>query len=443
MRFDRKVARWGAVTFVALSCAFGIVMPVWVLVAALGVATVMLIVAARRGAREDRTAHQRAAQLRRLPGIVERKVRERTMWLEDELAQYRAIVENLDAVAFECDVRKQSFLYIAPQAAALLECAADELTPAFMLGCVHDDDRAAVESIIRRGYQTEPVDCRLVTKTGRVVHVRTFMSARVGSRRLRGLILDVTREKQLEQELRQAHKLESVGRLAAGVAHELNTPIQYIANSIDFVRDALADLENLDADRAYLLENIPRALDRASIGVQNVANIVRTMKAFTHEVTETCEVDINTKIEDTLAIASNEYRYDADVVTDLGDVPSVWCDPADLRQVLLAIVVNAAQAIREQQRRGCITITSRSLRGEVVVSIADTGPGIPDAIRDRIFEPFFTTKQIGQGVGQSLAAARALIVERYHGKLTFDTQVGRGTTFTIRLPAHVVQKAAA
>ena len=365
------------------------------------------------------------------------------MWHEDELEQYRAIVENLDAVAFEYDVRKQGFVYIAPQAATLLECEPSELTPAFIIGSVHRDDRAAVDAVIGRGYLTEPFDCRLVTKTGRSIHVRTFISARVGSRRLRGLVVDVTREKQLEHDLRQAHKLESVGRLAAGVAHELNTPIQYIADSVDFVRDALAELEDLDADRAYLLENIPRALDRASIGVQNVAKIVRTMKSFTHDAREPREVDINGKIEDTLALASNEYRYDADVVTDLGDVPSVWCDATDLRQVLLAIVVNAAQAIREQQRRGCITIKSRVLRGEVVVSIADTGVGIPDAIRDRIFEPFFTTKKIGEGVGQSLAAARALIVERYHGKLTFASEVGRGTTFTIRLPAHAAQKAAA
>ena len=166
------------------------------------------------------------------------------------------------------------------------------------------------------------------------------------------------------------------------------------------------------------------------------------MKTFAHDTRELREVDVNSSIETTLALASNEYRYVADLVTDLGDVPNVWCDPADLQQVLLSIVINAAQAIGPRQEPGRITVTSRVERGEVVVAIADTGPGIPDTIRERIFEPFFTTKQVGQGVGQSLAAARALIVDRYRGKLAFDSEIGRGTTFTIRLPAFE-QKAAA
>ena len=266
MRFDGQCLRWGSVIFVALVCATGAMLPRWCLVGALAIATSMLVAAARRSAREDRAARQRTVQLRRLHGIIDRKVRERTMWLEDELEQYRAIVENLDAVAFEYDVRKQRFVYIAPQAAKLLECEPGEITAELVFACIHPGERAGVDALLRRGHHAEPFDCRIVTKRGRNVHTRTFISSRAGSRRMRGLVLDVTREKQLEHELRQASKLESVGRLAAGVAHELNTPIQYIADSVDFVREAIAELDGPDRD--YLLTNIPLALERASNGVQ-------------------------------------------------------------------------------------------------------------------------------------------------------------------------------
>jgi signal transduction histidine kinase len=388
--------------------------------------------------RDERRAGRHAAQVQRLSGIVDRKVRERTMKLEDEIEQYRAIVENLDAVAFEYDVKKSKVVYIAPQAARLLECELDELTPAHILTSIHREDRAAIEAIMSRGHHDGPIDCRLITARGRVIHTRTFLSARAGSRRIRGLTLDVTREKQLETELRQSQKLESVGRMAAGIAHEINTPIQYIADSVDFVREALADIP---LDDEYLRENIPTALVRAAHGAARIARIVASMKAFAHDRKEMTAVSINQTIENTLTLASNEYRYVADVVTDLGDIPSVWLHAGDLQQVLLNIVVNAADAIADNAgefglaRRGRITIKTRSERGQVVISIADTGCGMSDQVRAQVFEPFFTTKAVGKGVGQGLAVARSLIVERYHGSLVFESQVGHGTEFTIRLPA--------
>jgi PAS domain S-box-containing protein len=389
--------------------------------------------------RDDQRAARHAAQVQRLSGIVDRKVRERTMKLEDDIEQYRAIVENLDAVAFEFDVKKSKVVYIAPQAARLLECEMDELTPAHILTSIHRDDRAAIDAIIERGYSDEPVDCRLITARGRVIHTRTFLSARAGSRRIRGLMLDVTREKQLETELRQAQKLESVGRMAAGIAHEINTPIQYISDSVDFVRDALSDIP-LEDD--YLRENIPTALARAADGAARIARIVSSMKAFAHDRKEMTAVNVNQTIENTLALASNEYRYVADVVTDLGAIAPVWCHTGDLQQVLLNIIVNAAEAITESAsdlglaRRGRITITTRNERGHVMISIADTGCGMADHVRAQVFEPFFTTKAVGKGVGQGLAVARSLIVERYRGSLVFESELGHGTVFTIRIPAH-------
>ena len=389
--------------------------------------------------RDELRATRHAAQVQRLSGIVDRKVRERTLKLEDDIEQYRAIVENLDAVAFEFDVKKSKVIYIAPQAARLLECELDELTPAHILTSIHREDRAAIEAIMRRGYSDEPIDCRLITAKGRVIHTRTFLSARAGSRRIRGLTLDVTREKQLETELRQAQKLESVGRMAAGIAHEINTPIQYISDSVDFVRDALGDIP-LDDD--YLRENIPTALTRAADGAARIARIVASMKAFAHDRKEMSAINVNQTIENTLTLASNEYRYVADIVTDLGELPPVWCHAGDLQQVLLNIIVNAAEAITESSselglaRRGRITVTTRNERGNIAISIADTGCGMAEHVRAQVFEPFFTTKAVGKGVGQGLAVARSLIVERYHGSIVFESEVGHGTVFKIRLPAH-------
>jgi C4-dicarboxylate-specific signal transduction histidine kinase len=430
----RSVLRWTSIAFAALG---------GVLTAALPWAGVPLLAGGLVGLGalmhgDDRRAARHAAQVKRLTGIVDRKVRERTMKLEDDIEQYRAIVEDLDGVAFEFDVKRSKVLYIAPQAARLLECDLHELTPAHILSSIHRDDRAAIEAILKRGYHDGPIDCRLLTARGRVIHTRTFLSARAGSRRVRGLVLDVTREKQLETELRQAQKLESVGRMAAGIAHEINTPIQYIADSVDFVRDALAEIP-LEDD--YLRENIPTALVRAADGAARIARIVASMKAFAHDRKEMSAVNINQTIENTLTLASNEYRYVADVVTDLGAIPAVYLHAGDLQQVLLNLVVNAADAITEGAgdlglaRRGRITITTRSDLGNVVISIADTGCGMSDRVRAQVFEPFFTTKPLGKGVGQGLAVAHSLIVERYHGSLSFETELGHGTKFTIRLPA--------
>ena len=438
----RLLVGWLPIALTAVGSVMTAVLP-WVGVPVLVAALAAVAVRMRR---DDQRAARHKAQVQRLTGIVDRKVRERTMKLEDDIEQYRAIVENLDAVAFEYDVKKNRVVYIAPQAATLLECDANELSPAHILTSIHRDDRVMVEQVMRRGYHDGPLDCRLITARGRVIHTRTFLSARAGARRIRGLTLDVTREKQLETELRQAQKLESVGRLAAGIAHEINTPIQYISDSVDFVRDALADI---DLGDDYLREHVPTALVRAADGATRIARIVASMKAFAHDRKEMSAVDVNQTIENTLTLASNEYRYVADVVRDLGAAPPVWCHAGDLQQVLLTIIVNAAQAIADQSSdiglpvRGRITVTTRTDRSHVSITIADTGCGIPDHVRPRIFEPFFTTKAVGKGVGQGLAVAHSLVVDRYHGTLSFESEAGHGTAFTIRLPAHAEGKAAA
>ena len=289
--------------------------------------------------------------------------------------------------------------------------------------------------------------------------------------RIISVLLDISDRKKLEMELHQAQKLESVGRLASGVAHEINTPVQFVSDSVHFVRDSIGDIAGLmeryralhralpeaaaaseealavteaeeDSDVEYILENVPKALDRALDGLSRVATIVRSMKEFAHpDSKEKTSVDVNQAIESTLTIARNEYKYVADVATDLEELPRVLCHGGEVNQVILNIVVNAAHAIAERVRgtedRGKITVRTRR-EGEDVILIAihDTGGGIPDAARGHIFDPFFTTKEVGKGTGQGLAIARSVIVDRHHGHLSFETELGKGTTFFIRLPIH-------
>jgi len=282
------------------------------------------------------------------------------------------------------------------------------------------------------------------------------------------LVSEMEHRSQIEIELRQAQKLESVGRLAAGVAHEINTPVQFVSDSVHFVRDAVADLASVvgklqavraavqadepaqqmaqeageaeeHADLSYLFENLPPALDRALEGLERVATIVRSMKEFAHpDQREMTAVDLNRAVQNTLAISRNEYKLVADVDDDLGELPPVTCHAGEVNPVVLNIIVNAAQAIEDVVKgtdcKGRITVRTRREGGEVVISIADTGGGIPDAARDRIFDPFFTTKEVGRGSGQGLAIARSVIVDKHRGQLTFETAPGKGTTFFIRLP---------
>jgi len=286
------------------------------------------------------------------------------------------------------------------------------------------------------------------------------------------LAAEVKVRAKIEIELRQAQKLEAVGRLASGVAHEINTPIQFVNDNVHFVRDAMVDLVALikqyqnvqqavlacqssleaaqdlareasdaeeTADLAYLLENVPVALERSLDGIDRVAKIVQSMKAFAHPDQDSkVAVDLNQAVTSTLTIARNEYKYVADVETDFGALPLVTCHVGEINQAVLNLIVNAAHAISDvvqgTERRGLIRVRTHVEDGAAVISISDTGGGIPAHIRERIFEPFFTTKEVGKGTGQGLFIARSVIAEKHGGSLTFDTETGKGTTFHVRLP---------
>jgi len=270
----------------------------------------------------------------------------------------------------------------------------------------------------------------------------------------------------LELDRRASQRLEAVGQLAAGIAHEINTPLQYVGDSVTFLREAVDELVALTAqyrealytdaaipleqrrrqmeeaedraDIAYLYERIPAAFERTGEGIARVRSIVQAMKRFSHTSTaDAAPADVNEAVETTLVVCRNEYKYVADVEADLGEIPSVVWNIGELNQVFLNLIVNAAQAIEEQvagsERRGQIHVSTRLEREEVLIAVSDDGPGIPVALQERVYEPFFTTKPVGKGTGQGLALARAT-VERHAGTLECTSTPGEGTTFTVRLP---------
>ncbi len=279
---------------------------------------------------------------------------------------------------------------------------------------------------------------------------------------------DITGRDAVEMELRNAQKLESVGRLASGIAHEINTPVQFIGDNTRFLQESFDGLRSLltkykqlrdavdsgtvspellanvrdveeTSDCDYLLEEIPKALVQTLDGVTRVASIVRAMKEFAHpEGNEIAAADINRALLSTLTVARNELKYVAEVETEFGDLPHVVCNIGDINQVFLNLLVNAAHAIADNTKgngeRGKIRVRTVPEGATVLITVSDTGCGIPEANRTKIFDPFFTTKEVGRGTGQGLAIARSVIVERHKGTLNFESEFGKGTTFYVRLP---------
>ena len=281
---------------------------------------------------------------------------------------------------------------------------------------------------------------------------------------------DVTEREILGQQLRQAQKLEAIGQLAAGIAHEINTPTQYVGDNTRFLQESWPlfnqlyaitrdmrqeavsgpisplTLQRLDAlvkaeDFEFLLTEIPRAIEQSLEGIQRVTKIVRAMKDFSHPGSEERKLmDINKAIETTITVARNEWKYVSEMETHFDpDLPLVPCHAGEFNQVILNLLVNAAQAIAEavgdgSHGKGKITVSTSHDQDWAEISISDTGTGIPEAVRSRVFEPFFTTKPVGKGTGQGLALAHTAIVRRHRGKIWFESEVGKGTTIYIRMP---------
>ena len=276
------------------------------------------------------------------------------------------------------------------------------------------------------------------------------------------VIDDVAESKSMQAQLAQAQKLEAIGQLAAGVAHEINTPIQYIGDNLSAVQGYIADIiayqQSLSAladqnlklqlddlakqyDLPFILEDSPKALQQAYEGVGRVTEIVKAMKSFSHvEASHSKQtIDLHEALNNTLIISRNSYKYIAEIETDYAsDVSFIECYPSELNQVFLNLIVNAAHAIEEKQvGMGKIRIVTRKLDEVVEILISDNGAGIPEQIREKVFNLFFTTKMVGKGTGQGLSLSHSIIVEKHQGKLFFESSPGIGTTFHIQLPVHL------
>lgn len=275
-------------------------------------------------------------------------------------------------------------------------------------------------------------------------------------------------ERELQGELQDAQKLEAVGQLAGGIAHEINTPAQYIGDNLKFLTDAHKDLFSLlnvsltltdgvrkytdvselvkdvdaireDIDLEYLQEEIPSATEQSLSGINQVSRIVLAMKEFSHPgVKEMSFTDINRALENTITISRNEWKHAAKLTTKFDpNLPTVPCLAGELNQVFLNLIVNAAHAISEKQANhglGQINVSTQSDDHYVFIRIEDDGPGIPESVQDKIFNPFFTTKEVGQGTGQGLSISRDIVVKKHGGTITFETISGKGTTFIVKIP---------
>ncbi|MEZ5100037.1 MAG: ATP-binding protein [Thermoleophilia bacterium] len=393
-------------------------------------------------------------------------------------ARFRTLVDSIPQAVYSAPALDRPPTFLSDAIAGPTGFApADLVGTRPLASLVHPDDLPAYRDAIRDAQAAGGsfvANYRVVRPDGEVRWVLERGQVTIGedgARRVDGTLDDVTAQvlaaaerERIETELRVAHKLESVGELAAGIAHEINTPIQFVGDSVRFLsgasddllalvatyREALAATAPPDvlerareaeerADLAYLEERLPSAAARAQEGIDRVSTIVKAMKAFSHSgSSEAAPADLNEAIRTTLVVATHEYKYVAEVETDLAEgLPQVHCTIGELNQVFLNLVVNAAHAIGDAREgmdgKGTIRVSTRLDGDDVVVAVADDGTGIPPEVRERVFDPFFTTKTVGKGSGQGLALARS-VVERHGGSLTFETEIGRGTTFRVRVP---------
>jgi signal transduction histidine kinase len=407
---------------------------------------------------------------------------EKVLYMEDDAAQARLVQRCLELSGYIVDLagdgeaglaaceRNGYDMIIVDQTMpglsgldVIRELEARGKTPPMIMVTGTGNERIAVEAM-KLGVS----DYLVKDLEGGFVNVLPLVVRRaIGQRHL-------LREKQrMERELAQAQRMEAIGELAAGIAHEINTPTQYIGDNARFLKEAFGNLDELlecfdhllqaarsdslteellsnmeakyrAANLDYLSREIPLAIEQSLEGLQHVANIVGAMKEFSHPGSRGKQaVDLNHVISGAVVLSRSEWKWVADVVTDFDrNMPRVRCVPSDISSVVLNLIVNAAHAIAEANRgkRGVIAIRTRYAESFAEIRVEDDGVGIPEEIRPKIFDLFFTTKDVGEGSGQGLALTHAIVVDRHGGTIEFETEVGRGTTFIVRLPVDAPTK---
>ena len=407
--------------------------------------------------------------------IKERKLTEKKMKESEE--RYRALFESSPDGIGIADDKTRTIKYINPVFCKMFGYNAQELEGMNICDIHPEEQKGKMDSVydaILKGEQKLAQDISCIKKDGTTIYTDIGAAFIVtgGKKFIISFYRDITENKILQMQLTQSQKLESIGQLAAGIAHEINTPMQYINDNTNFLEESFADIKALiekyqaflnevkdqavfpesaakmeaaveEADFEFLSEEMPKAISQSLEGIERVVKIVGAMKEFSHPGTnEKTAVDINKVIESTITVSRTEWKYVSEVETDFDStLPKVPCLPAEFNQVILNMIVNASHAISDvvntgngsNGHKGTIKISTHHDGDYVEVRVSDTGSGIPEEIRDKIFDPFFTTKDVGKGTGQGLAIAHSIIVVKHDGELSLETEEGKGTTFIIRL----------
>lgn len=388
-----------------------------------------------------------------------------------QAAQIRAIVDHVGEGIITYD-DSGAILSFNVAAENIFGCSAeqartrriDEFVPSINL-----QNKPATETPTRDGRPALPFEQTGVKLDGSEFPIEVTISqfSHEGQQVWTALIRDRTARRQLEQQLSHVQKMESVGQLAAGIAHEINTPMQFVGDNTRFLNDAFADIENLFAtcqqliesteqpaqqeqliqrieqvagrmDLAYLRREIPAATKQSLDGIERITSIVQALKEFSHPGdSNKVALDLNQAIRNSIEVSRNQWKFIANVETDLDPkLPTAMSYPGEFNQVILNLLINAAQAIEEKHagETGEIKISSRFQNGQAVIVISDNGIGMTEDVRAKIFDPFFTTKPLGKGTGQGLAICYAVIVDKHGGHISCESKVGVGTTFSIHLP---------
>lgn len=439
-------------------------------------------------------------ELRRINERLEQEVEDRTKHLREEIAERKRQEQELRRIHAAVEGASEAVVITAQSGeASYINQAFARLFGYDLPSLGHLDlsaicsDESLGKMIFRSGtsgdFQATNHETKFRAKDTREIPVQVKSSVIKGEGDepvgILHIITDLTEQKEaeakraaMEAQLRQAQKLESIGQLASGIAHEINTPTQFVGDNTQFLKDSFEDILKMlgkfrelleksgdgpvaaefleetkelveETDMEFLAEEIPEAIEQSLGGIKRISEIVKAMKDFSHPATEQKKMlNINKAIGSTIIVSRNEWKYHCDVETEFTeDLPLVPCYPGEFNQIILNLIVNAAHAIEEVQKqkestaeKGRITIATKVVDQWVAIDVTDTGTGISDDVKAKIFDPFFTTKEIGKGTGQGMAIVYNIVTKRHGGELSFETKVGAGTTFTVKLPLKASEK---